>query len=390
MLFKAKNSHRIQGDSIENGINSTLLTFKIVELMLEQSYGLTFFLKSQSGKSDTIRYVYLRVIVDGIPRETTTKRKWEVDRWDQTRERASGTREDAKSLNYYLDTLVTNINNYKTKLIRGGKKITASLIIDFLKGKSPSSLRVLEEFQKHNDRMKRLVPTEYAEGTYKRFVTARSHVQEFVLFKYQKDDIEFRELNYEFVQDYDFYLRSVRKCSNNTTIKYIRNFKKIILDAVARDIIPKDPFTLYKAKIIKPKKKPLTKAELRNLENKRFENERLSTIRDIFLFQCYTGLAYIDAYQLKKYDIKEGDDGRLWIMSSRQKSKSTTDIPLLPKAIEIMEKYKAHPICLQRNSVLPVKSNQKMNAYLKEIATLCNIDTALNTHKDVLLQVRLR
>jgi integrase len=381
MPFKAKNSHRMPHDSIKDGIDSTLLTFIIVELMLEQSYGLTFFLKSQSGKSENVRYVYVRVTVDGVPRETSTKRKWEVARWDQTRERASGTKEDAKSLNYYLDTLTTSISNYKTELLRGGKKITASSIIDFLKGKDPSSLKVLEEFQKHNDRMEKLVPSEYARGTYKRFVTARSHVQEFILFKFQRDDIEFRELNYEFVQDYDFYLRSVRKCGNNTTIKYIRNLKKIVLDAVARDIIPKDPFKLYKGKIIKPKKKPLTKAELKNLENKKFENERLSTIRDIFLFQCYTGLAYIDVFQLKKHDIKEADDGRLWIMSSRQKSKSTTDIPLLPKALEIMQKYKSHPICIERDAVLPVKSNQKMNAYLKEIATLCNIDTALNTHK---------
>jgi integrase len=125
----------------------------------------------------------------------------------------------------------------------------------------------------------------------------------------------------------------------------------------------------------------LTKVELCILENKNFENERLSTIRDIFLFQCYTGLAYIDAFQLKKHDIREGNDGRLWIMSSRQKSKSPTDIPLLPKALEIMDKYKSHPVCIQRNAVLPVRSNQKMNAYLKEIAAICNIGSTLNTHK---------
>lgn len=349
--------------------------------MLEHSYGQTFFLKSQSGKSENLRYVYVRVTVDGIPKETSTKRKWDVTRWDQTHERASGTKEDAKSINYFLDTLATNISNYKTELILGGKKITASSIIDFVKGTNPSSLKVLQEFQKHNDRMQKLIPDEFAEGTHKRYVTARSHVQEFVLFKFHRDDIEFRELNYEFIKDYEFYLRSVRKCNNNTTLKYIRNFKKIVLDAVARDILPKDPFKLFKGKIIKPQKKPLTRAELRSLENKNFENERLSTIRDIFLFQCYTGLAYIDAFQLKKCDIKEGNDGRLWIMSSRQKSKSTTDIPLLPKALEIMEKYKSHPICLQRDAVLPVKSNQKMNAYLKEIAVLCDINTALNTHK---------
>uniref|UniRef100_UPI003593FFFF Arm DNA-binding domain-containing protein n=1 Tax=Chryseobacterium ginsenosidimutans TaxID=687846 RepID=UPI003593FFFF len=88
-----------------------------------------------------MRYVYVRVTVDGLPKETSTKRKWEVARWDQAHERASGNKEDAKSLNYYLDTLTTNISNYKTELIKGGKKITASSIIDFLKGKDSLSLK---------------------------------------------------------------------------------------------------------------------------------------------------------------------------------------------------------------------------------------------------------
>lgn len=135
--------------------------------MLENSYGLNFFLKSQSGRSDNLRYVYVRVTVDGFPKETSTKRKWDITRWDQAHEKASGTKEDAKSLNYFLETLTTEINNYKTELIKEGKKITAQSIIDFVKGKNPSSSKVLEEFQKHNDRIEKLVPEEYAEGTYK-------------------------------------------------------------------------------------------------------------------------------------------------------------------------------------------------------------------------------
>ncbi|PIF45286.1 site-specific recombinase XerD [Chryseobacterium sp. 52] len=349
--------------------------------MLENSYGLTFFLKSPKKKSDMIRYIYVRVTVDGIPKETSTKRKWDARRWDQSFERATGSKEDARGINFFLDSLVTNISNYKTGLINEGKTITSLRIIDFVKGNNSSKSKLLEEFQEHNDEMFALVPQEYAKGTHTRFVTARSHVEEFILFKYQKDDLEFRELNYEFIKDYELYLKTIRKCANNTTLKYISNLKKIVLRAIAKEIIPKNPFTLFKGKQTKIKKKPLTKVELHSLENKEFSTDRLSTIRDVFVFQCYTGLAYIDAYQLKKIDIKEGSDGKLWIMSNRQKSKSSTDIPLLPKALEIMEKYKDHPVCISRGSVLPVKSNQKMNEYLKEIASLCHINNELNTHK---------
>jgi len=127
-------------------------------------------------------------------------------------------------------------------------------------------------------------------------------------------------------------------------------------------------------------KKPITVQSLL-LEKHEFSSPRLTVVRDIFVFQCYTGLAYIDAYQLKKTDIKIGIDGERWIMSARQKTGSTTNIPLLPKAIELIEKYASHPVCLKRGSVLPVASNQKMNAYLKEIADLCGFQFTLNTHK---------
>ncbi|BAP31101.1 phage integrase [Chryseobacterium sp. StRB126] len=350
--------------------------------MLEQSYGLTFFLKSSNVKNKTIRHVYLRITVDGVPKETSTKRKWNVNRWDQKEGKATGTKEDAKALNFFLESLTTKVNNHKTDLLNSGIPITSIDLINFVNGKYKPRNKILEEFQEHNDEIAALVITEeYAKGTHDRYITARSHVQEFIKYKYDKEDLEFSALNYSFVKDYDLYLKTVRKCSNNTSLKYISNFKKIVLRAVAKEIISKDPFKLFVSKKTKIKKKPLTKPELKRIEEKVFSSERLTVVRDIFVFQCYTGLSYIDAYQLRWEDIKEADDGSMWIMSSRQKSKSDTDIPLLPKALEIIAKYKDDPLCKKRGTVLPGRSNQKMNEYLKEIAVLCEVFTVLNTHK---------
>lgn len=349
-------------------------------MLVEQSYGLTFFLKSSKNK--TMRHVYLRITVDGIPKETSTKRKWYPDRWDQKECKAVGTKEDAKTLNLFLESLTTKINNHRTELMNNAIPITSVDLINFVNGKYKARNKVLEEFQEHNDEISKLVTTgEYSKGTHERYITARSHVEEFIQYKYAKNDLEFSALNYEFVKDYDLYLKTVRKCSNNTSLKYISNFKKIVLRAVAKEIIPKDPFKLFVSKKTKIKKKPLTSVELRRIEEKEFSSERLYVVRDIFIFQCYTGLCYIDAFQLKWEDIKEGDDGIMWIMSNRQKSKSDTDIPLLPKALEIMAKYKNDPTCLKKGTVLPGRSNQKMNEYLKEIAVLCELNTTLNTHK---------
>ncbi|WP_426480186.1 site-specific integrase [Chryseobacterium sp. R2ACT005] len=349
-------------------------------MLVEQSYGLTFFLKS--SKNEKIRHIYVRITVDGIPKETSTKRKWYIDRWDQKEGKAVGTKEDAKTINLFLESLTTKINSHRTELMNNSVLITSIDLINFVNGKYKPRNKILEEFQEHNDEMAKLVITnEYSKGTHERYVTARSHVEEFIKFKYNKNDLEFSALNYEFVKDYDLYLKTIRNCSNNTSLKYISNFKKIVLRAVAKEIIPKDPFQLFVSKKTKIKKKPLTKAELKRIEEKEFSSERLSVVRDIFVFQCYTGLCYIDAFQLKWEDVKKGDDGFMWIMSSRQKSKSETDIPLLPKALEIIAKYRYDPICLKRGAVLPGRSNQKMNEYLKEIAVLCEVNSTLNTHK---------
>lgn len=349
--------------------------------MIEQSAGLNFFLKSPKNKCK-IRSLYLRVTIDGIPKETSTKRKWDVSRWDQKTERAIGTKEDARSVNYYLQSLTRQINNYKTELFNKNIPITAQRIIDHIKGNDLSRVTVVSEFQAHNDEMLALVSKgEYSAGTHSNYVRTLSRIKEFIKFKYNRNDMEFRELNYEFVADFEFFLKTVRNCQNNTAMKRISIFKKIVLCAVAKEIIPSDPFIMFKKKWTKSNKKPLSWEQLLILEQKEFSTERLTVTRDVFVFQCYTGLAYIDVYQLKKIDIQTGIDGKLWIMSSRQKSDATTDIPLLPKAIEILEKYKDDPICKERGSVLPVRSNQKMNEYLKEIATLCGFDCTLNTHK---------
>lgn len=347
--------------------------------MLESSFGLAFFLKSPH-KGSKVRAVYLRITVDGIPKETSTKRKWDSTRWDQKTERAIGTKEDARSLNFFLDSLILKVNEYKTEIMYSGKPITSEKVMDYVLGKITPRIKLLEEFQKHNDEMRALLNKGYAQGTLDRFTITKNHLTAFIKFKFNKTDLEFTDLNLEFIKDFEFYLRTVRNCSNNTTLKYITNFKKIVIRAIDKEIILKDPFKNFKGRKTKMVKKPLTTQELYELERHYFTTDRLNVVRDVFVFQCYTGMAYIDAYQLKKTDIKNGIDGNLWIMSERQKTNSTTNVPLLPQALKIIEKYKDHPLCLQRGTVLPVSSNQKMNEYLKEIAILCGFPFTLNTH----------
>jgi site-specific recombinase XerD len=141
-----------------------------------------------------------------------------------------------------------------------------------------------------------------------------------------------------------------------------------------------DPFIGFKLAKKEVVRVPLTQGEVDKIDEKVFGSERVNIVKDIFLFSCYTGLAYIDVKKLKRSQIVTGVDGEKWITSNRQKTDTPINIPLLPKAIEIVDRYNHHPKCQNAGVVLPVSSNQKMNEYLKEIADLCGISKRLTFH----------
>lgn len=254
--------------------------------MLEKSFGTTFFLKTPRKKQDK-RSIYLRVSVDGTTQEISTRRTWFVSRWDQKKERATGSKEDARTINFFLESLIIKINTYRNLLLNTDVEVTSDLILKHIRGEDVKKVLVLEEFEKHNIELQSLIPSgEVASGTYTRYVTSRSHVKDFIEHQYKRNDILFKELDYSFVKEYELYLNTIRGCNNNITLKYIANFKKIVFRAIAKEYITSDPFKLFKGKKTPPNKKPLSQHELSILENKSFRTERLETIRDIFVFQC--------------------------------------------------------------------------------------------------------
>ena len=180
--------------------------------------------------------------------------------------------------------------------------------------------------------------------------------------------------------EYEFFLRSVRKCANNTAVKYIKNFKKIIKLCISNAWLDKDPFVNYKAKIREVKREFLSQEEIQAIYEKVFVTERLNQVKDIFVFACFTGLAYIDVKQLTLSNISIGIDGGKWIFTHRQKTETASRILLLPIPTELVQKYADHPQCINENKLLPVLSNQKMNSYLKEIADVCGIQKDLTFH----------
>jgi site-specific recombinase XerD len=239
---------------------------------------------------------------------------------------------------------------------------------------------LMEIFRQHNDQIRALVGREYAAGTLDRYETSYKHTLNFLQWKYQITDMDITRLNYEFMAEYEFWLKSVRKCDHNSTMKYLANFKKIVIRCIKNGWLKQDPFIGFKLTKREVERIALTQSEIDRIGSEIFPMEGTSIVRDIFLFSCYTGLAYADVEKLKTIDIVTGNDGDKWLISRRQKTDITAKIPLLPAALNIIDKHANHPKCVAKNLVLPVLTNQKMNDYLKIIANQCNITKTLTFH----------
>ncbi len=268
------------------------------------------------------------------------------------------------------------------QLVESNEPVTAENIKTLLQEREIHKNRymLMEVFKHHNDQMAALVNQEYAPGTLDRYETSYRHTQSFLKWKYKLNDIEIDNLNYEFITEYEFWLKGIRKCGHNTTMKYLTNFKKIVLRCLKNGWLQKDPFLGFNMAKREVERTALTEHELERLSNVRFSIERLEIVKNIFLFSCYSGLAYADVQKLNRSEIRIGIDGEKWIFTKRQKTDVSSRIPLLPAALEIINRYEEHPQCIDKNRVLPVLSNQKMNSYLKEIADACGINKNLTYH----------
>ena len=339
-----------------------------------------FYIKRAKANNEGICPIYVRVTIQSKRFEFSANKYVNPERWSMEGTKVKGGNEEARTINSHLDYLKNQVLEAEKRLFKKDINVTSEILKKELFGIADTKRMLIPIFQDHNDRIKELVGKEYAPGTLERYKTSLSHTIEFLEWKYKISDIEINKIDYAFVTDYEFFLRSVRNCANNTAVKYIKNFNKIIKLCLANDWMDKNPFANYKSKVKEVERVYLSEEEIQSIINKDFKNERLSLVRDIFLFSCFTGLAYIDVKNLTKSHISIGIDGDKWIFTHRQKTETASKIPVLPVTQMIINKYADHPQSVNEDKLLPILSNQKMNAYLKEIAAVCEIDKELTFH----------
>jgi len=347
---------------------------------MKTTFSLLFYLKKPKNYENGPMPIYLRITVNGKRAETTSGRECLPVNWNSASGRLRGNKEEARSFNAYLDNLQSQVYEAHRLLTESGSRISADTLKNKLLGKSEKTRTLINIFKDHNRKVAALVGNGYSPGTLTRYETSLKHTQNFLIWQYKVSDIDIIDIDHDFITNYEFYLRSEKKCANNSAVKYIKNFKKIVRICLASGWLVCDPFINYKAKVKQVDRVFLNPDEIQAIADKEFDTDRLSQVRDVFLFSCFTGLAYADVKKLNKAEIIKGVDGEMWIVTKRLKTDTPTRVPLLPSAMTILLKYENHPACCYKGKALPVSANEKMNAYLKEIAGVCGINKNITYH----------
>ena len=346
----------------------------------KNTFSLMFYIKKQKLLKNGEAPICLRITTNKQYAEIMIKRSIPIELWSQPKECSKGKDYSDRELNRYLEVVRTKIYTIRRELEEESRVASAPNIRDRYNGKDGSAKTLVEIFENHNQECRKLIGVDFTESTVDKFDTSLNHLKECLKYVLKREDIPLSEITPKFIKDFEVYLKTLKNCKHNSTIKHLKNLKKIIRIALANDWMKKAPFYNIKFCYEDSEISFLTREELDALMKKDFKIERLSQVRDVFVFCCFTGLAFIDVKQLSEEHILKDNNGNLWINKNRQKTGVNCNIPLLPIPLEIIKKYKGNYDCLKNNVLLPVLSNQKMNGYLKEIGELCGITKKLSTH----------
>ncbi len=345
------------------------------------SFSLLFRLrKKRSQPSHSSILARLSVGTERI--EFSLNRSVKTDLWDNTNRKAKGSSIESKQLNLFLQEIQMNVFSCYDQLRREKKLITAKAVKARFFNEDISELTLLTAFEYHNEE----VSNSLAPGTARHYKTCLAHIKRFLEKVIKAEDIFLVELSFSFITRFELFLRKYKPTDhqkplgNNTIMKHIQRVRKVVTLAVKLEWIDKDPFANYKCKFTPSNRKYLSAEELASFEALSNLGNRLQYVKDLFVFSCYSGLVYIDTMELTPTHLVLGIDASKWIYTERRKTTKSVRIPLLPKAEMIITKYKSDPRSVYAGTLFPRISNQRLNSYLKELASLAGIESKLTFH----------
>lgn len=299
--------------------------------------------------------------------------------WDKKKKKVRGSTDEAHAINESLNSLRAQVIMVVNKLVLDGIPFNVHTIKDKLSGKEHKNITLLRACDLYLEMMKAL-PLEYAKPTLIKYTNTKLRLSEFMKAKYNRVDLFLYELDVDFIRGFELFLKQKFTNSQTTCYKHFQRATRMIKYAMQKGYLQKYPFDDYKIKLPKKDVQFLTIEEINKIENTHFEIERLEITKDLFIFSCYSGLAFMEVSNLTEDNLYIGNDGEVWLKMVRQKTKKEFKVPLLPKALKIIEKYRDHPLSIKRRRLLPIPSNQRFNGYIQEVGNICGIKKKLHHH----------
>lgn len=344
--------------------------------MERSSFSILFSIRESKARKNGNTPIEVTITVNGERCSFSTGKQIKVTSWDKNRQLVKGKDEEATSLNNYLKSIRAKLYEKEAELLDRGFIITAQLLYDayFDKVECLKERSLLSVLEEHNTERKAMVGKTVAPATYWIFEYTGRLLREFILKKYNREDLYLRELNIGFIQGFHSFLLSEKKMGQNSCTKHLKFLKKLLNLAVANSYISYNPVNAYKVEREPVEVDFLDEEELRKIINFDTPIPRFEKARDFFLFGCFTGLSYIDIKTLAPEHFEKDSAGRIWIKKRRIKTGILSRIPLLPIAKLILDKYKGG------EKLLPIQDPADINKYLKDIAILCGINKRICFH----------
>ena len=343
---------------------------------MRQFFNVTFYVRTNYQNKQGQSSIMTRISLNGKYLSVgATGVNVEVGKWNKENGRVKGYSQQAKQINARLNEISTILSNIFSQHEKD-EHLSLDMIKSIYLGKSRDLTSFLEYFDKFLDDLKVQIGKGKTRATYQKYLVTRNHFADFLVENRGRKDIAPGELDQMMINDFDIYLRTKLSMRQNSASKTVRFLKTVVLWMIRCGAIERDPFTNYRLQWKQASRDFLSEEELTSIMEKKLVTPRLEAVRDIFIFSCFTGLAYIDIANLRESDIAT-KSGKRWIVTSRHKTGVSCNIPLLEVPQKILQKYEGKD---KKGRLLPILSNQKMNAYLKEIADVCGIEKNLTCH----------
>lgn len=343
---------------------------------MSSTFKILFYIRKNYLNRDKKAPIMIRVTIDGRMVQFNSKLDIEPQCWNPKKQRADGSGKQVKMFNTLLENIKYSLQHHFHE-IACEETPTPEKVRDSFLGVAEKENTLMSLFNRHLDNLKNIVGKGMTQATYDKYDITYRRLKEFMKSRYNLSDIPLRDIKNIFVVDFENYLIQTHDYGKNTRAKFLQRFHSVILIARRNNWIKTDPFDHFVIGSQKVDRGYLTQAEVDAIWNKQFSVARLEKARDAFIFACYTGLAYVDVCHLKKANIVT-INGEKWIRTRRQKTDTLVEVPLLKIPESIIEKYRGY--VLPDDALIPISSNQKVNAYLKEIADLCGIQKNLTYH----------